>query len=402
MRLPRTRRGVVALVLTVPALALATGEVHAQAPAAGPAAPVSTGVMQVGEAKAVAQSVRYGADADKRIFQHPGATYIKVHFTELRLAAGEYLTVTDAAGGQQQTFRSNPRTSPARTGNSDHTVHGPQGFGAMSIDGDTAVVQLHSPNGAAPRATSGVGVDKFWRGYTPAEIRAHNPAMFSVCNTDARKDVVCYRLSRPTEYARAGAVARQLLNGSGWCTTWRVGKTNRMMTNNHCAPNAAAIASSEVQFGYECQTCGGNNPGATVKVSGAEFLKTNSSLDFTLFSVNNFASIEKFGTLFLETRRPVAGELIYIPGHGDTKPKRLSFHEETDIKQRCTIKSAVTGQNTGYTCDTSGGNSGSPVIAAAAHKVIALHWGGGGCSQNVGTRTELIYPQVSALIDNNG
>jgi hypothetical protein len=53
----------------------------------------------------------------------------------------------------------------------------------------------------------------------------------------------------------------------------------------------------------------------------------------------------------------------------------------------------------GYTCDTSGGNSGSPVLSSS-HKVLALHHLGG--CLNEGARMSLIYPQISSLIDNGG
>jgi V8-like Glu-specific endopeptidase len=406
MRLLRIRRTFLALILAAPGAAFLTSEATAviHQAEAGAAPHAGAGMLQVGETKAVDRKISYGARAadGRQVFHHSAATYIKVHFSALQLAPGDRVTITDAAGGQRQTFHGDPTRGRARPGDSGYTVHGAHGFAALSIDGDTAIVQLHATKPAAGQTALAATVDKFWRGFTPDEIRAHNPELYTICGTDGRKDTVCYKLSHPTEYAHSGAVARQLMNGRGRCTTWRVGRTNRMMTNNHCASTAAQIAASEVQFQYECQTCGGANPGPTVKVAGAELIKTNRSLDYTLFSVKDFASIERFGTLFLETRAPVAGEAIYIPGHGSGKPKQISLHEETNASQRCTIKTPRRGRNTGYTCDTTGGNSGSPVIAAAAHKVIALHWGGGCPRENSGVRTELIYPDISGLIDNNG
>ena len=54
-------------------------------------------------------------------------------------------------------------------------------------------------------------------------------------------------------------------------TTWRVGNTNRMLTNKHCFSTQAQVQSSEMQFNFQCATCGGNNPGA-----GTKFLTSRS------------------------------------------------------------------------------------------------------------------------------
>ena len=212
--------------------------------------------------------------------------------------------------------------------------------------------------------------------------------------------MVCYRSSHPTEFTRANAVARLLRNGRGFCTGWRVGSTNRALTNNHCVSTAAAIQSMEVQFEYQCATCGGNNPLAGVKVSGAQLLRTSSSLDYTLFSVNNFATIERFGTLFLDVRAARQGERIYIPGHGDAAPKRLSIFDGTQNGPNCTVANPNRGVNIAYNCDTSGGNSGSPVLAGSSHQVIALHHLGSCPNNNQGVKINLIYSEISSLIDN--
>ncbi|GGS29306.1 proprotein convertase P-domain-containing protein [Actinokineospora fastidiosa] len=354
-------------------------------------------ITQVGEELSFAQAY---AGADRTVVRHPGATYVKVHFAELRLAPGDYITVASPDGREVHTYRGNPALGQSRPDDSSFTRHGTRGFAAMSVEGDTAVVTLHESG----RGASSYRVDRYWRGFTDAEVMAHNPALMSVCGTDARRDTVCYQSSHPTEYAKSAAVARLLIGGGGLCTAWRVGNTNRLLTNNHCVSTQSGVASSEVQFQYECATCGGNNPRPGTKVSGATMLKTSpggsSRLDYTLFSVDDFAAIEQFGTLYLNTRAPVTGERIYIPGHGDGRPKRLSIYEDTQGGALCTVRSAnADSYNMSYSCDTSGGNSGSPVLSAD-HKVIALHHLGG-CPGNRGARMSLIYPEISGLIDNN-
>jgi V8-like Glu-specific endopeptidase len=366
---------------------------------------LGAGVMRVGEV--VPADLRLGyatgrvaAPSQVEVSQ-PGATYIKVHFARLRLAPGDFVTVADPQQKQVYLYQGDPTVGAAAPGDSDYTLHGQPGFAAMSIDGDTAVVTVHSARTSPARPGYGVHINGFWRGFTDAEVTAHNPQVLSVCGTDARRDTVCYRTSHPTEYARSNAVGRLLISGGGLCTAFRVGRTNAVLTNNHCISTAASVRGSEVQFNFQCASCGGNNPFAGTRVSGNALLRTSGSLDYTLFSVNNFAAISSFGTLFLDVRAPVLNERIYIPGHGDGRPKRLSIFETSQGGTTCRVNNPRSDSiNMGYNCDTSGGNSGSPVLAGSSHRVIALHHLGG--CLNEGTRINLIYPQISSLIDNSG
>ncbi|MEV0678010.1 proprotein convertase P-domain-containing protein [Actinosynnema sp. NPDC050436] len=391
-----------ALATPVPVAAPAQAE-----PAQTTPSTLNEHVTKAGELKSRSETLRYAPTGRswRVVLTEPGSSYVKVHFASLKLAPGDRITVADPSGREVHTYHGNPTTT-AFPGDSAHTVHGRTGFAAMSVDGDTAVVTLHAARerpdaDALTRRGFGVRIDSYYRGFTQAERVAANPGTLSVCGTDARKDVVCYQSNHPTEYARSGAVARQLLNGLGHCTAWRVGNTNRMLTNFHCMESAADLRASEFQFDYQCSTCGGNNPKPGTKVSGQELLKSSplSALDYALFSVNNFDSIKSFGTLYLDVREPKAGERIYIPGHGDTKPKRLSLYEEGDGGAYCKIDVVASGVNTGYRCDSSGGNSGSPVLAGSSHKVIALHHLGG--CPNWGTRITLVHKEISGLIDNN-
>ncbi|WP_245931205.1 trypsin-like peptidase domain-containing protein [Actinokineospora auranticolor] len=324
---------------------------------------------------------------------------MKVHFAPLKLVGDDYVTVSSPDGKEKHTYYGDLSRG------SSYTLHGDAGFAAMSIDGDTAVVTLHATGdrsaASLKRRGYGVRVTRYDRGYSQTEYAAENPTTLSVCGNDARRDVACYQTSHPTEYARSNAVARQLVNGLGSCTAWRVGNTNRMLTNAHCIGDAAELRSSEFQFDYQCATCGGNNPRTGTKVSGQELIKISSlqDLDYTLFSVSNFDSIRQYGTLYLDVREPTAGERIYISGHGDIKPKRLSLYEESDGGATCKIDVVSSGVNTGYRCDSSGGNSGSPVLAGSSHKVIALHHLGG--CPNWGTRITLVYNEIRNDIDNN-
>ncbi|MFE0591242.1 trypsin-like serine peptidase [Micromonospora echinospora] len=407
--LRRLRTAAVALGACTLGLSLLSAPAVAEAPSVQPLAPQSErapeseqfsveGVTTVGELRTVDGSLSRARDSRTQIIRHPGASYVKVHFSALRLAAGEYVTVASPDGRESYRY---DRDLDRATG-SDYTTDGQPGFWAMSVEGDTAVVTLHSSRAGRGDAAT---IDRFWRGYDHAEIKQYNFSTQSVCSTDARRDVVCYQNSHPTEFARGRAVARLLMSGGGMCTAWRVGNTNRLLTNKHCFSTQAAVSASETQFNYQCATCGGSNPGAGTKVSGLTLYKVSTGgsgeLDYALYSVNNFSSIQGFGTLYLATTATTTGTRMYIPGHGDGSPKRLSIFEDTQNGANCTVKNAnYNSWNISYSCDTSGGNSGSPVLNGS-HRVIALHHLGG-CPSNQGAKAHLIYNEIASLIDNNG
>jgi len=316
----------------------------------------------------------------------------------LELAQGDSVTVADPAGREVHTYSGDPTKSAAAVGDSPYTVQG-SGFWSMSISGDSAVITLNRKGSTPSAADTGIVVDKYTRGFSSVEQPLRDPGIQSVCETDARRDSACYEQSHPTEYGKTKAVAKILKGGNAHCTAWRVGKTNRVFTNNHCIGSAEELKTMEFWFDAACATCGGNDPKTPVKVTGEEFLKTNVSLDYSLVSLKDFSTIESFGYLLLDVRAPTKGERIYITGHGDGDPNELSIFENDQGGTECDVDEPESDStNMGYFCDTSGGSSGSPVLAASSHKVIALHHLGG--CLNEGTRIALIYPEVKDLIDN--
>ncbi|HEX2419609.1 MAG TPA: serine protease, partial [Micromonosporaceae bacterium] len=101
MRQGTTRLRWVALSAAAFALALGflPGTSAAAQPNNQPATPTSEraseseqfraeGVTTVGELRTVDSSVSYLPDGRRQVIQHPGATYIKVHFSSLRLGPG--------------------------------------------------------------------------------------------------------------------------------------------------------------------------------------------------------------------------------------------------------------------------------------------------------------------------
>ena len=345
----RLSRIALAVALVIPLVnALAWAAASSDAPDSGPSKPVVEAPAdgeRVGAEEVVNVNLRY-TGGSRHVFQHAGATFIKVHFETLRLAPGDFVTVTDQAGDEKFTYHGDPTRQSAealaKAGDSGFTVHRTKGFGAMSVTGDTAVVTLHTnAPGARGAAGTAVRIDRFFRGLSPQEEEQANPRPEVVCGTDARRDRVCFRNSNPAEFKTSAAVGRLIIDGGkALCTAFRVGLTNRLLTNNHCLSTPDQVMSSEVQFGFECRTCGGNDPKQGVKVSGAKLIKTDKNLDFTLFSVNNPRAIAQFGTLFLEANDPTDGEQIFVPGHGDDKPLQIAVFKSRQGGAPCTIDQA--------------------------------------------------------------
>ena len=372
-----------------------------------PTEPVGVGVEEAGSQDSVTRHVRY-TGSPTTTFRYPGASYVKVHFSRLLVRPGDWVTVSDESGKQSYTYRGDPRLLKLPN-DSPSTVSGSDGFWAMSITGDTAVVTLHKTLPGPGLGTLGVDVDKVAHGFTSSQRadREHRERLAegrqpeSVCGSDDAQDAACYKTSHPVEYQHSLPVARLLINGTTLCTAWRVTADDRMLTNHHCVGDQADASNTEVWFNYQCTTCGGNDIAPVTKVPADKLLRTDETLDYSLFSVSNFGSIKRFGYLGLDIRKPKAGEQVYIPQHPEGDPTKLAIASDGESNSTCQIDDATmdgyaSNSDTGYRCDTAPGASGSPVIARNSNRVIALHHLGG--CPNSGVRIDLIYRQIKSLL----
>lgn len=371
------------------------------------------GPIKVGEIESDILALSYLDETNlTRIVQYPGASYIKIHFSKLDLMPGDTVSVADPEGTQLYTYPG-----------SLYTTDEEDGFWAISILGDTAVIQLHTgeqQDSSIPpqheeyyqRALAGASlkelggqIDKYARGYPEEQIQSLLYGTESTCGSNQRTDVVCYDNSHPTEFERSHAVARLLKSGMWLCTGWRASDQNRVFTNEHCVTDQTEVSATEVRFNYQRLACGSGATATTTVVTGDTFLTDNYNYDFALFTVNNFESIASFGYLDIDPRTPVLDEEIYIPQHGNGNPKEFGIESDMNTGYVCRIDDAIangrsTNSDTGYYCDTIGGSSGSPVLARSNHQVIAIHHfgiSGSTCTSsdmNQGVRMDLIWPLV--------
>ena len=370
----------------------------------------TAGRQKVGELLRVDKLLGYLNGAPQReTFRYPGASYVKLHFGRMAMLPGDYLTVSNADGTESYRYDA---PSVLNTGPLDKW--------AMSITGDTAVLQMHRGAGdllglGSVLGRLGVDVDQVARGYSRTEQRRQPEKQLtapgrttpgrtgreeSVCGSDTSRDAVCFRSADPVAYTKSKAIARLLINGTELCTGWRAGPQNRMITNNHCFSNSTEAYETEVWFNYQCSRCGGYDVFRPTKVWGSKVLATDHVYDFTLFTVDKFEPIKKFGYLTLDGTRPAKNQQLYVPQHPAGEPTRIagSLGEQAG---NCSVTDPAydgyaTNSDVAYYCDTEGGSSGSPVLSRKTDKVVALHHFGG--CPNSGVRGDLLAAKLRGLL----
>ncbi len=360
-------------------------------------ATATPGRQRVGELLDVSSLIGYLAGPPKQTFSYPGASYVKLHFARMAMLPGDYLTVSNPDA--TESYRYEP---------------GAEDKWAMSITGDTAVVEVHravDPLGLRSALEGlGVNVDHVARGFSRTEqarVPAETPERpgrtgreESICGPDTSTDAVCYQSTDPVAYVKSKAIARLLINGTELCTGWRVGAKNRMLTNNHCLTTSEEAYDTEVWFNYQCAKCGGYDVFKPTKVWGDQVLSTDHLLDYTLFSVGAFDTVEKFGYLTLDTARPAKGTELYVPQHPAGEPTRIAGAKGEKAGNCAVDNNDYTGyaahSDVSYFCDTAGGSSGSPVVSRKTNKVVALHHFGG--CPNSGVRGDLLAARLRSFL----
>lgn len=303
--------------------------------------------------------------------QRPGASYIAIHFASFSLAPGDRLELSDPEGRYHHVY----------TGLGYKDRGGD--FWALSILGDTMIVTLHAQQSLDPDGGErfGLVIDRLAHGF-PEQL----PEPDAICGTRDDRDLECYRSSHPTEFAKARAAVRLIKNGAAHCTGWLASCQNHIVTNQHCVATQSELDQIEFQFDYKKPACGSGTATTALQLQGGTLLEVDAPLDYALImpSLAGNDPQATFGYLqWDKDRLPALDEKIYIPGHPNGEPKTIALTSTDtthDPTGRCEIWSvsepacATSGPpDVGYYCDTQGGSSGSPVLSASTHKVVALH-----------------------------
>ncbi len=317
-----------------------------------------------------------------------GATFIRVHFTGLHLADGDYVTVSSPDGAQSWTYHGK----------------GPHGNGdvwAFAIDGDEAIVQIHG----GTRPGHGYRIDAVGHGTVDIGPRGgpFAPQPEVVCGTDGREDIACHL----TEANAAQRPVARLLFVSGasqfLCTGSLVTGPNSstLMTNNHCMDTQNEWASQQARFNYQRTTCGGSVDEPASNYSGGTLLKTNKKLDYSLGTLLGNPEAT-WGELTPTTSQAAVGNLLWFIQHPGGRRKEIGYWEDEAQSLRCkvdrinqTYGGSQRQSQMAYGCDSEGGSSGSPIVSAATGRVIGLHhFGGVNNSPCLNAATEM--PEICA------
>lgn len=324
-----------------------------------------------------------------RTVAHAGASFIKARFDQVALGSGDAVTVASPDG------RESHRHDAADVADGE--------LRALSIEGDTAEILLHDDPSDGVAASARLAA--YARGLNEAELgsRPSERDPESICGRDDTRNAACYKETDPWAWYASRSIARLVINDDTFCTAW-LASPNRLMTNNHCVSDDGDVRATEVQFGLECAECAGGEVRAPLKVAGDQVLATDFTLDYTLFTVADPASIAHLPYLAVDSRHAEKGEKVFIPGHPGGEPLRIaseSGSEPAGTGTHCQVldnQAAGHGRTTdlSYYCDSEGGSSGSPVVSRLNGRVVGLHHLGG-CPNGAG-RMDLIYPEIAPYL----
>ncbi|WP_437592104.1 trypsin-like serine peptidase [Sorangium sp. So ce1000] len=355
-------------------------------------------------------------DGWKREITSPGATFVRVHFRDFSLAKGDYVTVSSPDGAQS--FR--------------YDGHGPNDDGdvwAFAIDGETAIVELHRSTGGGHgfsiadigHGTIALAPDPMASGEeTPRSVPlARKPGGGTpdvVCATEGRENIACH----PELDAQQKPVARLLYaSGTGMylCTGWLIAgsNANTLITNNHCISTQTETNTLEARFGYQSADCDGMKMASYEPIAGNTLLTTNSrtrsgskgGLDYTLITLKGNPEAT-WGELIPTTKAPRVGDFLNFIQHPGGNPKKIGYWRDDAHTLRCqidaidqTYSGTVSRSQIGYSCDSEGGSSGSPIIDASTGRAFGLHHlanVGWFTCRNGGTRMSEICADAGGLI----
>ena len=352
---------------------------------------------RIERAEIVATEISVMDDTKPRRIDHPGATFVSVHFEDVKLGPNDKLTIRSSKpGGRSWTYTA-ADVPPSRK------------FWSIAILGDesgtTALISLENKS-----STADYRVNTYTAGLKRDGVVNENqpPAGFlEICGSDDTKEARCYD---GEIYTQSKAIARLLINGRSACTGWLVGANGHLLTNEHCVGNATDARNVQIEMMAEGATCATDCnhwfscPG-TIVATRATLVKVSATKDYALLKISSTVPA-KYGFLRLRKSGPKLKERVYVPQHPRGSGKRLAVtsteivdkpdgfaHANSLAEQAC---SSVGKTDIGYHADTDPGASGSPVIAHSDHGVVALHHCGG--CPNRGIPINTIIPEIRQFL----
>ena len=233
---------------------------------------------------------------------HPGATYLSVHFQHFYLAEVEgeeesnycFITIKDRDYHIRDVLKMNGRANGT--------------FWSHHVRYDTMLIEYQCSEGRLPTTTSTTGsslssssflIDKYAAGFADITNHDHinkrrrrrnNERDLTICSNDDKRNAICWEEIYPEEYDKAKAVAKLLVQGTNVCTGFLVGQHNYLLTNWHCINTQIDAVNTDFTFLYEaksgsCLTGGIDDPVVAddyVIYSGESLIKEDFDKDYSL------------------------------------------------------------------------------------------------------------------------
>lgn len=321
----------------------------------------------------------------------PGARFVKPHFVEVELRAGDTLTVSTAAGRAVEVIR---ERGPKQRGT----------FWGLSVPGDTLVLELHTRH-AYRRAP--FTLDRLIAG--SESPLASSSAGRTVCQPAEFEDSVCYQ-SQPAKWANISAsVALMVVGGlpesALFCSGVNISPLGHLLTNAHCLGNQLDCDNAEIVFGYRRTGCNDGSPPTDqwTSVRCDELLAVSpllncepapDTLDFALASLVADDTVPERPFVRVADELPVNGEALYIVQHPMGRPQEITHGSGADVVADPGVLRYF------GSLDTEPGSSGSPVFRESDHQLIALHHCGD-CNAASGNRAipiQSFYPMLAPYL----
>jgi hypothetical protein len=236
-----------------------------------------------------------------------------------------------------------------------------------------------------------------------------SPEPESICGANDLQDPACFDVAKRHAGDAVGRMLFQATDG-GWylCTGSLVSAYNHFLTNNHCISAESEAQTLEVRWRYQYSGCGSGTVTTDSVSTGADLVRTDAKLDYSLLHLSSDTPASRYGYLSLSSAKAVKGETVWIPQHPGGDPKKFAVTSDMDGGDCRIDKVGIAGNgahtDVGYYADTEPGSSGSPVLDAADEIVALHHFGTGGAAcdkrdMNQGVRMDKIYPEIAGYLE---
>jgi V8-like Glu-specific endopeptidase len=205
-----------------------------------------------------------------------------------------------------------------------------------------------------------------------------------------------------TAATRANTVAYLSIPQKGSrCTAWLVAD-DVLITNNHCIARSTEATGAKASFNY----IDGVSSTGRIWYDCSTFIQTWKDLDMTALrcaALNGQLPGQVYGKLTVSSTNAATNASVYVVHQNCDYKTSSSCVPNKKYSPGIILNANYSSTDASYDADTLGGSSGSPVLSAATHEVVALHHYGyngdtlGRGTHNSGVRATLIKNALAGI-----